>query len=285
MSNIFKYSVLQYKHSLVLGESLNVGIVFYFPNEDYIHFEVGNLNRVKSIYNNVDLSAFNLVIKNIKNRVTKKEQKNLFSELSSSADSFSDKINSSLIQEDTSLQFTDQSNAVNTFDNPQKTIEEFSKILLNVIEPRKEENKHDESYLVKKCSNFLVTKYPTIENLISKNRTISSKGVKLNFELSWLNGETHLVKPIAFDLKDEKDIQTKSVTFFGYLDLLNDYAKINNCKFDLLVSKPQNVLLENAYRNALDVLNESPAHKKIIQEEEIQEYSFEAAEILLKKAG
>lgn len=34
MNNSLIYSILQYKHSLTLGEILNVGILFYFPGNN-----------------------------------------------------------------------------------------------------------------------------------------------------------------------------------------------------------------------------------------------------------
>jgi hypothetical protein len=59
MSNYFTYSVLQYKHSLALGEILNVGILFYFPDDGCFEFINGDGSRVKSVYPDFDNSLFN----------------------------------------------------------------------------------------------------------------------------------------------------------------------------------------------------------------------------------
>jgi hypothetical protein len=50
MNKSIIYSILQYKHSLALGEILNVGILFYFPEEKQFEFALGDASRLKAIY-------------------------------------------------------------------------------------------------------------------------------------------------------------------------------------------------------------------------------------------
>jgi hypothetical protein len=107
--------------------------------------------------------------------------------------------------------------------------------------------------------------------------------VHLNFDYAWKNGTTHLIKPISFDLKEERDIQIKSIQYFGYLDLLEEYAKKNEFKFDLLLCKPQDEKLLRSYENAIEIINKSKAPKEIFTEERLIEYSDYTANELHKK--
>ena len=50
MKNVFAYSILQYRHSLALGEALNVGIVFAFPEFKKYTFKYAHSHRLRLIY-------------------------------------------------------------------------------------------------------------------------------------------------------------------------------------------------------------------------------------------
>jgi hypothetical protein len=105
----------------------------------------------------------------------------------------------------------------------------------------------------------------------------------LKFDYAWKNGTYHLIKPISFDLKEEREIQSKSVQYYGYLDLLKDYANSNDYVFDLLLWKPQDERLLNSYHNAIEIIDKSKAPKKIFTEETLADYADYTAAELHKK--
>lgn len=286
------YSILHYKHSLVLGESLNVGILFSFPDEDKIQFVVGNTKRVKCVYPEFDSSIFNSITSKIKTRAIYKDDNSLLSGLVTTnynykvknKESLKEYINNFILNEDsTSLQFSDIYTAVNVFENSQQAIEQFTKILLPNTDIKKEIDRHNENYIKRRFLDCLIKRDINPEHRLSYNKHVATKSISLNFELAWKNGITHLVKPLSFDLTEGTLIQNKSVTYFGYLNLLNDYAKLNKCTFDLLLSKPQDEKLVPYYNNALDILNDAKAPKTIITDETFEDYSDETAKILITK--
>jgi hypothetical protein len=278
MANQFTYSVLQYKHSLLLNETVNVGIVFYFPNEDKTYFYIGDIQRVKCLYPNFDASILNTITKDIKNRLGSPKH-DLFTN-----QTFSEYLNTILLPDATSLQFSESFTATDAFEDTKKTMEEFCRLLLPNNQVAKEVTySHDENYLLKKLTDSIVKKDIVIAHRMHRNKVIEAKGVKVNFELAWRNGVMHLIKPISFDLKQERDIQNKSVQYFGYLDLLSDYAKLHEYTFDLLIARPTNPQLYKPYENALQVLDEAVAPKDIITEDRLELYSEQTAEILRRK--
>jgi hypothetical protein len=281
MNNQFKYSILKYSHSLLLGESLNLGILFSFDEGSDVRFMAGNPQRVKSIYPSFDPTIFQTIVKGIKQKLDNGPSPHTLFPRNSPA---TELIQTYLLPEDsTSFQFTEPFTAVNSFGEPEKVMEEFSKVLLPDVEVRKEENRHNESFLLRRYVDYMTGRNINIEYRMRKNQLIQIKGLKMNFELSWKNGIVHLIKPISFDLKQESDIQNKSAQFFGYLDLLTEYAKRNDLTFDLLVGKPQDEKLHSSYEDALYILDRASAPKDIITEEKLADYSEKTAEILHSK--
>src|SRR5688572_9077994 len=111
MNKNFTYSLLQYHHSLVLGEAINVGILFQFPEEERVEFVSGNATRLKAIYPDFDLTVYNYLIKSIERKLIETNN-SIFTSVISKSD-FKKFISSSILPEDaTVLQFKDPTTAL-----------------------------------------------------------------------------------------------------------------------------------------------------------------------------
>lgn len=281
MSTPLTYSILRYRHSQALGESLNVGVLFSFGSEHPLQFVTANTQRIKAAYPDFDNTIFQSFTKSLKQKLGLHKQSDLFPD---DRRSFSDYIVGSLLPEDSSaLQFSEPIDVVNPFQSRQQAIEELSRILLADVEVKRDANRHNESFILKKFTDSVTSRNINIEHRMSKNKLIEVKGVSLNFELSWKNGINHLIKPISFDLKEAGDIQSKSATYFGYLNLLTDYALSNDIYFDLLIGRPQERHLIGPYEDALYVLDRAHGPKSLVTEDILEEYAEETAKVLHTK--
>jgi len=287
MNKTFTYSILQYKHSFLLREAVNVGIIFYFPNEDKFQFVAGNHHRVKSIYPDFDYVIYNRIIRRIKNRL--KSYFDIFEQQTNKTKSFKEYLNTNILAEDaTALQFTEPLVSVDTFNDINHTVKTFSELLLpGIITENVIENKHNEQFLLKTYLGYILQKDNQAENKISKNKIIKYGGLVLNFDYYWKlrqrkakNKTTNLVKPVSFDLKETSEIQRKSVEYFGYLELLKPYADRNDIRFDLLVAKPQDENLLSRYEEGIRRIRKAKSAKRIITEQELLGYSEETAQNL-----
>ena len=289
MNKTFTYSILQYKHSLLLREAVNVGILFYFPSEDKYQFVSGSHHRVKSIYLDFDVSVYYSIIRRIKNRL-KSNYNNIFEIESNKAKSFQEYLNSNVLAEDaTALQFTEPIISIDTFNNIDITVKKFSELLLpGIITAYPVEDKRNEQFLLKTYLGYILAKDKQAENKISKNRLVNYNGLTLNFDYYWKLRKgsraktTNLVKPISFDLKEATEIQKKSVEYFGYLELLKPYADKNDIRFDLLIAKPKDENLLNKCEEAIRRIKKAKSAKRIITESELSAYSDETVQNLVQ---
>jgi hypothetical protein len=283
MKKTFLYNILQYKHSLILNESINIGILFVFPQENVIKYVSGDLERVKLIYPNIEISVVEKIIKGIVKKVEARHlnEKNLFSSLPDSVQL--EEHQKLLRNDDSSLQFTETKKTIYPFEDIGVIISEYSDLLLPAISDNDIEARKDEHYILKTYTNYLIQKVPRIDNLIAKDRIIESNGIKLKFDYGWQNGTFNLVRPVSFDLKKPSLIQTKSVTYFGYLYKLKTYALKNKARYDLLVGKPQNENFIEEYERAIKTIESAKAPIRIIAEQNLQEYSEETVHSLKKK--
>lgn len=279
----FTYSILQYRHSLLLCEAINVGVLFSFPHLERLEFVTGNLSRVRATYHDVDQSFLASLLKNIDLRV-KDQSKALFN-FHNSGLKLKQYIHNAFLKEDASaLQFSDPITVVDTFRDYRAIIKSFSELLLpgtETTDKKTEAIRHNEGFIIRRFLSNILQKDKSLDSSIKRDVVISHNGVHLDFDLAWQNGTYNLVKPISFDLKEGQNIQIKAAQFFGLFTLLSDYADRTNSRFDLLVAKPTQKDLFGSYDQAIKILEQITAPKIIITDGEIEKYSEETAQYLL----
>jgi hypothetical protein len=280
MPNLFTYSILRYHHSLAAGESMNVALLFAFENDERFYLIPGNTRRVSAAYPEFDPGLFSIVLKHINYMIASRIKAGLFPEENVLT---GNTLNYLLPEDSSSFQFSAVFTVVNVFATVNEAIRDLCRILLPDYNLAKEDRRHDEAFLLKKYTDEVGRRNINVNLRLRRDYPVHIKGVKLNFEYSWKNGTTHLVKPLSFDLKGASDIVYKSVAWFGYFDLLADYAHRQEYNFDLLVAKPQDIKLQEPYEEAIFNLNRTKAPKSIITEEGLEAYSEETANILHSK--
>lgn len=278
MNKQFTYSVLQYKHSLILGESLNVGILFYFPIENRFEFVKGDGTRAKSIYPDFDNSTFNAYIKSITLKV--KEHVDIFNELENKID-FSKYIHQNILAIDAAgLVFNESVTTSTEITDSKKIIDEYSRLLLPGINIEKPLiTKHNENFIIKTFSNYVFGKNKEVEKKFKKNELIRTKHFSIKFDYSFQKETTNFIKPISFDLTDEISIQNKSAILYSQLVDLKEYINSSPSKFDILIAKPQNGFRKE-FENALDLIDSVKIPKKLILEEDWRKFSDDTLNLL-----
>jgi hypothetical protein len=282
MSKQIIYSILQYKHSPILREAINVGVLFYFPESSKkIHFHYTDHTRIKPIYQNIDTKYFQTILKIIQGNIEKYTQ-DIYAEALLTSN-FKDFISVYILKnDDTVLQFSEAYYAVNSFSSNEKAVDAFINLLLPFSKKKETEViKHDDHFIIKKVKTRLLLQRPEIEKHLLKDLIIKTEDVSLKFDIAWKNGSTNLVHPISFDLQDEHAIQRKTAENCSYLNWLNNYTKLHNYRIDILFAEPQNEGLIEAYQKSVKLIENVDSNKKLVKFNEIDDYTDKAAKYLL----
>lgn len=126
----FTYSVLQYRHSLLLGEALNAAVLFHFPAADRFEFVSGDARRVKAIYPDFDQAVYDHLIKSIESKCKEGARP---ADENTNLRRF---ISGVLPEDSTVLQFQEPTSVAGRENNRldvDKTVAEFSGLLLPVF--------------------------------------------------------------------------------------------------------------------------------------------------------
>ncbi len=282
MNKTYTYSLLQYVHSEVLNEHVNLGILFLFPQKQRVRFVFPqSLKRISGLYKNFAdwqiknyLNAFEKQCKVLNNNLVISAYKENISSLIEKE---------FIIKECSSLRFSKgfSFGAVDDL-NEDQIVNRYKSIYLSEYDDDSINLRHDESYLIKKFQQTL-NRFGSIKPFIIHGSIVKNNRTELKCDYKWVNGQVNYIKTLGFDLAEGSTINDKAILYKSKLDYLQKTLDLENSKIDIIVSKPTSVKLIPAYNDALDILSETTAPNKIIQENEIENYVENTAKYLKSK--
>lgn len=278
----FTYALLQYHHSQILGEVLNIGLVAFFPAEQKLVFIYPEkLLRLRFAYPNLPERTIKSYFKYFEERVSDLNQHhNIFSSnhLEYSLERL---LNEEFIAPDSSsLQFGNFKTAVLYTNDTRKIVDQLYNLYFSVFQVHDTNTgRVDESLLLKKYTTYLKKLLPNDTALkdtkgVFLDYPVSTNDhIALKFDIAWkASNKLHLVKPVSFDLLKADSIQRKAYQYFGQFEDLQDIAKTNNYQFDVILAKPKKKGLSKAYDNAIRLL-EKPKRVSLIEQDGLDQYA------------
>ncbi|MEN0006760.1 MAG: DUF3037 domain-containing protein [Bacteroidota bacterium] len=276
MDQAFQYSILRYRPSLVLGEQLNVGLIFYFASDHTFHFIYPNhLSRISHFYPHLaDLTVIRQYLKvfhGIATRLSKGKWSQNVALSDVIQEYFLRKDANSFFFSEVKFGFSSDADAIISFYK-----EQFFKYYENP-QPKQRRNEvrlrnQFEKQLARRIDSLQINK------LFRKQVTIKNNIGETAFDFAWQNGSANLVKAISFDVSKKETIQQKAFRWYGELSRLNLSEKADSYRFDLLVAKPSAQPFYTAYDNALQLLETISHPLKIVEEEQLEVYAQEAVD-------
>lgn len=267
----FQYSLLKYCPSYLLGEWVNVGILFFFPESKEFKLifptALGRLSR----------SFPDTKIQQVKNDLNLLKSK--LTTINKSDNIIQDHLNSKFIDENillpdsTNLFFEDIKTA--KYKDIGKTLNFYYKQYFAPYFEVEEGGRHNDQYLVKNFSQKIEGK--KFSKLAKRNVEVTNKiGISAKFNYAWKNGHINLVRPLSFDLVHKKTIEEKSVKWFGYIEQFREKATKSDLIFNFLVAKPSEKSLFKSFDKIISILDKEQDLVKLIYENEIDDYIKEA---------
>jgi hypothetical protein len=287
----FTYGLLQYHHSQLLGEVLNIGLVVYFPDVRRLEFIYPEkLIRLKFAYPDVPEKTIKAYFKYFESKAHELNESNgLFHEFDAHS-SLNQLLETEFLAPDSSvLQFGNFRTSVLYTQDIDHIISQLYNLYFSVfLHNENNSGRIDEIILLKKYRRLL-DEYASANHASRNSANLfvdysirpTPDSTPVKFDLAWkAKDNLHLVRPVSFDLSRTDIIQKKAYQFFGQFLDLQEHAKEKSYLFDVILAKPKDQALFKAYDNAVRLL-EKPERVKLIEEEELSSYSKQTAEAVL----
>lgn len=262
MSKNFSYSILTYKHSLFLGEVLNVGILLIFPDENVVEFYYPQkINRLKGLYSDFNE---NLVKEYLK--AFEKKSRNLNQKLDQYVFGYNDLITDHFIVEDASaLQFEAFRTGI-YYSDFEVIRERYIQLILGNYnsEIKRTVHKITDEKIVQKIKSKVFELNPTAKDFLrfDDKRILINKHVQFKSDFYWKNEFTNYTKALSFDLADAKNIIDKSILLNGQLRQL-EKSELKDVKIDFVIHEPRDGKFQDAIDEAKAILNENDINKQL----------------------
>lgn len=287
----YTYGLLQYHHSQLLGEVLNIGLLVYFPEFKRLEFIFPEkLLRIRFAYPDFPEKTIKSYFRYFQKRV---KELNMNPEIFSDYDlshSLKDFINNELIASDSSaLQFGNYRTSVLYTSDLEEIKNQLYNLYFSVFQIQDSGYKRiDESHLLILYKN-LIKEYVHQDKPIAESNKFhydytieTAKDSNLTFDVAWKDQDQHLhlVKPISFDLTRTDAIERKAFQYYGQFTKLQEQAINKNYFFDVIIAKPHQKSSFPAYEKAIKLLQE-PKRVQLINQDELESYSKATVESAL----
>lgn len=262
MSKRISYSILTYKHSLFLGEVLNVGVLFVFPDENLIEFHYPKkLNRLKGVYTDFNetlikdyLKAFELTSR----KLSKDFEPNIFGYNNLISENF-------LIEDASALQFEPFRSGI-YYSTYQEVREQYVNLVLGHYQSETISTTHKttEESIVKTVKNKVLELNPKSKDLLKfdDDRILKSKHVAFNSDFYWKNDVIHYAKAVSFDVAKESTIIDKALLLNGKLRQL-EKTIYKNSHIDFLIHDPKKIDFQDVIEEAKAILQDNEIHQEL----------------------
>ena len=268
MKTQYSFTIVRYVHDVVGGEFVNVGVVLYAPDQDYVDAMcTKKYGRLSNLFIDVDGAQFRSLMHFLEVRIDEARQ-SLQNELQfdGKPTDVSEIVARIIPKDDSSFQFSPSGSGLTA--DPQRTIEELFERYVERYAQRREIVARDDQDIWKTFRGPLeqkrVVKYLHPHQIIARD-------YDHEFEHAWKNSQWHVLEPISFDLENSSSIKDKAARWLGRAVALQTSRE--QFKLFLLLGKPRSEQLLQAYTNAENILNRIPVDKVLVREEEADSFA------------
>lgn len=272
----YSYSVLRYVHDTVTGEFVNVGLVMFSPEGEFLHFKTkATLGRVTSMFPSLKTSAFKALMGALKKRFSVIEAEATAGlSICEKKSRLDEVLLDALPKDDSSLVWSPISTGVSA-DLTASFDKVFSRHITKFDQKAHRKSRSDDD--VWRQFRKDLEKRNLLNFFESKN--IAGKDDEVEFPFAWKNGIWHCIEPISFDLAASESIREKAHRWLGQITSVTDSSE--KFKVYLVLAKPQQPSLAAAFEKAVSILEKVPVPSEIYIDSEMDRL----AEKLQKQVG
>jgi len=264
----YEFSILRYSYDPLTEEFINVGIVLYSPNAQFLQARLStSYGRASKVFGRIDGAQYRSVLRYLQRELDKLAVDLNRGRLFGGAEVLRTTLSQILPIDDSSLRFDGGGAGIS--DDLAKTCEKLYRryVLSSEAEITECRTRDDVWRTFRKPLERLAI----ASKLVPKR--ITAKDYGYEFEHAWKNGVWNLYEPVSFDLLEESAIREKANKWLGRSLCLNESPE--PFKLTILVGAPQSGRMRDAFQHAENILHKMPVKKEIVREHEAEAFARE----------
>ncbi len=222
----YQYQILRLYPDIVSEEFVNVGLIFFIPDDSEILSRiVEHTTRISSMFHGIDNRHIHKQLKIVDDWINI-QGKELLNGLDNEDYNSIDKITKKILPaNDSSLKLSDVRSGLT--ENTERTFEELYGRFISKYEKRSEHLSKDDKAAWHEYKKVF-EKYDIDKKIIKPEIKVKTQSDEFEFDLAWKNGVWNFYKPLSFDLAIEEKIKDKMYLWAGITqELMTSDQKFN----------------------------------------------------------
>jgi hypothetical protein len=274
----FQFSILQYRHDIVTGEFLNIGLALYCPDSSYFNVRIlSKYRRITQTFPGADGEFFKKYVDHLQMLfdIKMNEISNRQLALIGHPPSLEELLNQILPYDDSSIFFGPVKYGM-TFDVDQTFDGLYQRLVEKYTSDPERKTRGDEDVW------SIFRKPLSVRKVLSKlmPHTVRTPYDDIEFDHTWKNGRWNILQPLSFDLSVPTIIKKKAREWLGTVDSLDRSDELTN--LFLLLGRPNDNKPEHlkVYEKSKSMLRVKPRNYKLvlIEENEAEDFGRDIAQ-------
>lgn len=244
----YQYQIIRYIHDRITGEFVNVGLILFLPDTNFLHSKfVNKFSRISNFFNEINgysllssLKQFEKEVEIISKRI---DSNDLFEKFIS----LNEITNSILIKDDSAIDCSEVKFGIDI--DGKIAIDDLFERLVDRYNQDYDKDSHDDKFIWRTFYKKHFDKKGITSKL--KEHTVQTNNDKIHFDKAWKNGIWNCFQAISFDLKRTDSIKNKVYKWSGILKELEN-SKENVHLYFLTESLPNKRSLHNFIEETLN---------------------------------
>lgn len=270
----FQYQIVQYIHDHFTSEFVNVGIIVYSPENNYLNCKFVNRPvRIKAMFPHANGRFIEKVLKSIEVNIRQraKELGGLFS-----MPDHLEKITSSILPQDNSaIQFTPVKYALDI--ELDAAVNDLYNQLVDkyMTAAKRNPSLSDSDVWKEKYKEYF--EQLNISNRLVKH-TLHTTNDSFEFDKAWKNEVWHCYQPVSFALQDKETVKDKVYRWYGRLKELQTSDEVVHLTFLTATSKNHSDL--NSFINEYLKFDERGLKTDIVKDKDAKKFATHVKELM-----
>ena len=263
----YHFRVLRYVHDVSTEEFVNIGVVMWIPEHSTLMFRVNEQSRrLSGFFNDFDSKSYRLMIRNLQSSFNKVALDLPTLRLFKAKPENTSEIFYELVREDAScFQWSSIMSGISTV--PEQRLDQLFEEFVVVRKSHEPVQRRNKKMIWNTVRKALKAHY--IDKLVQYHVTMKAASFDWPFKMGWDNGIPQVLEPISLTLPDPVDIIDKANAWGGRLSIL---SKDNTFKCTAVISPADEYVNMAAYNQSYAILKNARSMRKVITEDEVNDY-------------
>lgn len=262
----YQYQIIRYIHDRVSSEFINVGVIVYSPEHQYLNCKIiTRYGRITSFFTGVDGRAILKSLRNLEKEITNAQQ--LFTQLLPLPEDLAELTRKILPDDDSSLVLTEVKKGIDLDFN--KSLADLYRLLVTKWLSDDDEPATTDADVWKKKYKKYFDEYGITAKLMSYE--VETKYDSFHFDKAWKNEIWHCYLPVSFDLQNVENIRSKVYKWAGKLAELATASE--NIDVTLLTSIPKKHLELSGFIREKLTFDSAEFTVKLVSETEAERFA------------